>query len=706
MIRLLTTKTSFLFIAYLFFILSIFPMDTFILQENKKKFNLNEQIEVLESKTNDYSFQHLKTSTHRDQIPFQKNNKNIHIGFSSPIYWIRFRLQNEHIENENWILEIPFSNISYIEFYTIEEDGNYTVKYTGNIFPFLSRDVKHRYFLFNIALDYGEKKEFYIRIQSENPINLNLNLYELELFQVINRQIEATLYIYYGLLLSILIYNLVYFFYLRFSANFYLAIYVLCVWMYQITNDGFGFEFFWSSFPAWNQLAILVFLNAAFVFGWMFTKKFIKVSVLPKNFHSIFIVFPVIHGILAILPLLLGIGSSAWLKLLSFVSILGILTIGVCCYKSEKFSVIYLISGWLVLFFAFCSYVFQLVYDFSFHFNLLKIGFILQLFIHSIGLTDKIFTLKKEKEKNYKTLIEEQKNLLEQKENLVSSFTKFTPYQFIKLLGKNSITELSAGDFKKKEMTVLFADIRSFTQISENMTPEENFDFINTYFRVLNPVIRKYGGIIDKYIGDAVMVIFPNNPDNAVSCAVAMVKSLRLFNIYQKKSKNIPVEIGIGIHTGEMILGTVGDEDRMDTTVISDTVNIAARLENTTKIFGTTIIISQQTLVELDDPTLYNFRIIGKIRVRGKKKAVSAIELLHGIDKKSIKLKIFTKAEFEKGIINFHAKNFTEAIRYFKSVLTYNSKDRVTEFYLKKAIHYRMNDIDKKDDWASIELSN
>jgi len=160
-------------------------------------------------------------------------------------------------------------------------------------------------------------------------------------------------------------------------------------------------------------------------------------------------------------------------------------------------------------------------------------------------------------------------------ENLTHSYGRFVPHEFLDLLDKESILKVELGDQVQKEMTILFSDIRSFTTLSEGMTPKENFQFINNYLSQMGPLVRTHHGFIDKYIGDTVMALFDKSADDAVQASIAMLRLLEDYNNAQLKEGKASIKIGIGINTGMLMLGTVGEEDRMEGTVISDSVNIA-----------------------------------------------------------------------------------------------------------------------------------
>ncbi|MCK5877947.1 MAG: response regulator, partial [Candidatus Marithrix sp.] len=155
--------------------------------------------------------------------------------------------------------------------------------------------------------------------------------------------------------------------------------------------------------------------------------------------------------------------------------------------------------------------------------------------------------------------------------NLNAAYSRFVPHEFLKFLNKESIVDIRLGDHVEQEMTVLFADIRDFTSLSESMTPQQNFNLINSYLRRMEPVIRQHHGFIDKYIGDSIMALFPK-ADEAVQAGINMLHILREYNVTRGQPQRPKLNIGVGIHTGKLMLGTIGGEHRMDSTVIADAV--------------------------------------------------------------------------------------------------------------------------------------
>jgi DNA-binding response OmpR family regulator/class 3 adenylate cyclase len=259
-----------------------------------------------------------------------------------------------------------------------------------------------------------------------------------------------------------------------------------------------------------------------------------------------------------------------------------------------------------------------------------------------------------------------------QLEKQAKTFYKFVPDQFLKLLNIKDINQIKLAECVEKTMSIMFADIRNFTTLSETMTPQENFNFINDYLSQMDPIIDNNNGFIDKYIGDEIMALFPNSADDAVKAAIGMLKQL----------VNNTITIGIGIHYGPLMLGTVGGQNRMDGTVISDAVNLASRVEGLTKTYKTPLLITEQVYNKLIDQNKYKIRIIDHVTVKGKTKPVTIYEVFDANPLPCLKLKLKTLKDFESGVKSFHQEQFAAANEHFKKVLTANENDLVAQIYL------------------------
>ncbi|MDO8311874.1 MAG: hemerythrin domain-containing protein [Sideroxyarcus sp.] len=270
-------------------------------------------------------------------------------------------------------------------------------------------------------------------------------------------------------------------------------------------------------------------------------------------------------------------------------------------------------------------------------------------------------------------------SLLQQTEQ---AFGRLIPHQLLKLLERNSILDVKLGDQIERKLTIMFTDIRSFTALSETMTPQENFNFLNSYLKQMEPIIGMHHGIIDKYVGDTILALFTQGADDAVSGAIHMLEKLEEYNTGRARAGYAPVRIGFGLNTGLVMIGTVGGENRMESTVIGDAVNLTSRIEESTKIYNTPLLISQNTLYDLAIPGKYDIRFLDRIRVKGKTQPLSIYEVFNNDPIKLRDGKRTTKVKFEKAIIYYHLKEIPRAMELLTQCIETTPKDLPARIYL------------------------
>ena len=272
---------------------------------------------------------------------------------------------------------------------------------------------------------------------------------------------------------------------------------------------------------------------------------------------------------------------------------------------------------------------------------------------------------------------------LEQQMRLTEAYQRFVPKQLLTNLNKDSILDVQLGDQVQKEMSILFSDIRSFTSLSESMSPEENFRFVNKYLSKMGPIVRDNHGYIDKYIGDSIMALFDRSPEDAVHTSVKMLDALREYNKERIQEGNNPILIGIGVNTGKMMLGTLGESDRMEGSVISDAVNLAARLEGLTKLYKTPLLLSEETLLKIGD-SIFDTRLIDKVAVKGKENPVMVYEVLNGEYTDLRDAKISTLPKFKKGFELYQNQQFENSLELFRTCIEKVPEDGVAELYIER----------------------
>lgn len=277
---------------------------------------------------------------------------------------------------------------------------------------------------------------------------------------------------------------------------------------------------------------------------------------------------------------------------------------------------------------------------------------------------------------------------------------KFVPHEFIRSLGKERITEVELGDQVEREVTVMFVDIREFTTLSETMEPKENFFFINSFNKRMGPIVRANGGLIMQYLGDGFMALFPKGAQSALRASVQMQAALKEYNLTRISKNRIPVNMGVGMQNGKLIMGITGDIERMDAAIISDTVNTAARIEGLSKFYGTSILLTQLCLDDLSNPDEFNFRYLGPVKVKGKEHSIDLYECIDGDDGGLLDHKLNSMHVFERGMDLFFKREFAMAAVTFQEVLKMNTKDHTAKLFLNRAAQLITEEIG--DDWKGI----
>jgi adenylate cyclase len=250
--------------------------------------------------------------------------------------------------------------------------------------------------------------------------------------------------------------------------------------------------------------------------------------------------------------------------------------------------------------------------------------------------------------------------------------------------------------------TILFSDIRSFTTISEKLGANETVGMLNEYFTRMVDIIFNYEGILDKYIGDAIMAVFgtpftsPDDADHAVKAAIDMLRALRQFNRERAEAGKIHIDIGVGINTDEVVAGNIGSLKRMDYTVIGDGVNLASRLEGATKYYGTRILISEFTFRQLKDSYIY--REVDRIQVKGKLKPVAVYGILDYHDDESFQNMGEVVKIYNEGIACYREYRWEDSIDMFRKALSLNEDDMLSRFYLERCQYFVKHPPDKEWD--------
>ena len=253
-------------------------------------------------------------------------------------------------------------------------------------------------------------------------------------------------------------------------------------------------------------------------------------------------------------------------------------------------------------------------------------------------------------------------------------------------------------------MTILFSDIRSYTSLTESLGPNEIVEMLNEYFTRMVDAIFKYDGVLDKFIGDAIMAVFgapvplEDHALRAVEAALEMKKELILFNQDRRNRGKVPIQIGIGISTGEVLCGNIGSNKRMEYTAIGDGVNLSSRLESATKLYRAMTLLSEFTYEQVKDKVFT--RELDFIRVKGKNKPVRIYELLGEAGCRLEDNKMFAVESFVQGHGLFFQRRYELAQAKFEAALQRDPRDLASQLYLERC--RACLDTPPPDDWDGV----
>jgi signal transduction histidine kinase/class 3 adenylate cyclase/ligand-binding sensor domain-containing protein len=277
---------------------------------------------------------------------------------------------------------------------------------------------------------------------------------------------------------------------------------------------------------------------------------------------------------------------------------------------------------------------------------------------------------------------------------------RFVPHEFLRILGRDSVMDLRLGDGVEKIVTVAFTDIRSYTSLADQMSPEETFRFVSSYVGRMGPIIKSHHGFVHQYLGDGILSIFQEQAENGLEACVAMQETIKVYNEDRQSMGREPITVGMGLHIGPLIMGVIGDEKRTETASISGTVNIASRMEGMSKFFGAAITLSETVYQQLSKPEKYEFRWLGEVQLKGREDSIGVYECLNGHTDETRELKLQTREVFQKGQAAFMKQDFATAVHCFETVYAQHPADKAARQYLEWATG--LLETPPKAGWAGI----
>ncbi|MEZ4773890.1 MAG: adenylate/guanylate cyclase domain-containing protein [Bacteroidia bacterium] len=682
------------------------PSDSLLFVIDSMEFgkNLKTHLLVLEDTTANLTIDQISSGRYVNQfLPWEKKHEATSY---KNILWSKVTIENKLNRPVSGVF-MDQSRSAEIIVYFPDTAGTWAEKRSGVNVAGKDRDlVKYGLIAIGYTFPARSSTTVYFRQKEINHSLAKVNLYFLDknAFEKINlEQGNVLISGFISILAIMFLYSLMVFFTSREETYLYYSLYVFCLAGFIMFADG-PHEII--SIPKIKDYLTFSFLSGISIFYFLFGRRFVNTpDIVPvwdkwlKRYigvkallflTQISIIF-FWHNILLVIQVEVG-----------FFFVDALIAMGLCVrlIQTRKPLVWFFTIGSAAVFlFGFVYFSVNLLLENQINIFMFFMAFIVEILIFSLGLGYKMRLSEREKLAAQAERLAAQEALNSELSKINTAFGRFVPHEFLRSLGHNSVLDIKLGDCVEKEVTVLFSDIRSYTTLSEQMTPRENFHFLNAYLGRVGPIIKNNGGFVNQYFGDGIMALFLDDPSDALNAAIAIQQELINYNQSRIQKGRQPIRTGIGLHTGSLMMGVIGDTLRMDAGVVSDTVNTASRMEGLTKYFDVSVILSETTCRHTEDAAL---RYLGKVQVKGRVAPLGVYESFEGESPNVRKLRQQTLSDFTDGLQAYFDRNFAAAASAFDRVLAVDPEDTAAQKYLHNS---QMNLIEGvAEDWNGVEL--
>ena len=607
-------------------------------------------------------------------------------------FWARFRIELGQT-NRAWAINLMRAGAA------LYDERGALVASTGEAIPYRERVPRTLVPYLPLPYRYRSGDILFLHVRGALRDITGLRLVETEELTAIERGFWIQFALVAGALGTLAALRLILAIRLRDAAMFAYVASCIGFILYEAVDVRVGWALLWPAvsipFGVAQNAAIIVFLLGRT----LFVRTFVPLARLAPIADKVFLAGVGLMIVRAFSEMVWPIAGSAYLNGLAAFLTFGAAIVGIviCARKGSR-------EAWfsLLAFAGFAPFalatllagpeLLNLPSNFIFDHGV-EIGICLEAVLLSFGLAERVRSADQER-------IAAQRLALDVAARHNEAVTRFVPLEFIEHLGRSDVTQLVLGDHVLRRMSVLFSDIRSFTALSETMNPDENFRFLNSYLSHLGPVIREHHGFIDKFIGDAIMGLFPGPAEDGLRAAVGLHRRLDVYNTGRLRAGYRAIACGVGVHRGDLMLGTIGEAQRMDTTVIADVVNLASRLEGLTKLYGARVLVSDEVIAELENPNIFTFRDLGLITAKGKAQPTRLRELLDADDEATRAWKSAELERFSAALAAFRAGSFGAARDQFASLAARCPADGAVAHYLKRS---RELAIEAPLDWDGVD---
>lgn len=598
-------------------------------------------------------------------------------GLSSSAIWVRLTLHNPQATPlERW-LEVDQSTLDDIRLY----EAGRPARVQGRMQPLAAQELRRATYAFRLILPAASTQVIHLRCASQNELQVALILRDAAALSDHDLRRSLALGVIYGILLAMALYNLFIFAFVRERAHIFYALYVVFLASWLSLLDGtlpMLAPRSWGVFPRWPFMLSGV---AAFSFGALFGRDILSLRTSRPRLDKLVLALPIGFS----LWIAIGLTMVDWRTANSVsstllpIQLLVLLTAGVVRWRDGLVAARYYTAAFAALtaFLVTAALALVGILPIQGPGLLMHAGAVIEAVLLSLALAESA------RRRNQHIA------------RLHEAGRRFVPFEFLALLQRPELPEVRVGDQVERPMTVLFADLRGFTQLSEALSPAETIALVNRYLQAMEPAIRAHGGFVDKYIGDAVMALF-DTPAAAVQAALDGLRAIDQLNA--SRPGQPPLRVGIGLHQGPLVLGTVGSQERLACTVLGDSVNLASRVESLTKRYEVPLLLTGAVAADLD-PALA-LREIDCVVVKGKSASVRLFEVIEALPAAAAQRRLALAPAFQLARNLLQQRDFAAAAEAFAQLLAQDPGDAAARLHLATA--RQLADQGAPPDWDGV----
>lgn len=619
--------------------------------------------------------------------------------------WGRITIQSLLGKPSYWVIG-DYGSSGFLEMYARDSSENWAIKRSGAYVPGKDRDlVKYDFISLGLVLAPHTTKTYYFSVKEINHSTptLRLKLHDKNSWLAFSReQVNVVIAGFVAILVIMFLYSFMVFLTSKEITYLHYSLYIASLAGFIMFAGG-PHEI--HGFPILKEYLLFLCLSGISIFYFQFGRSFLDTPKLIPHWDKWIVRYIGMRLVLLLVQMGLiyftfNISLVATIEF-SFFLVDAVFALILCVILARSKSIIarFFIGGTVNVFgFGFVFFTIGLFVGYNGSLGLFG-SLVAEILVFSLGLGYKMRISEKEKLAAQAEKLASQEALNQELSKINTAFGRFVPHEFLKSLGYESVLEVNLGDGVEKEVTVFFSDIRSYTTLSEGMSPRENFDFLNAYLGRVGPIITAHNGFVNQYYGDGIMALFMQSPNDAIAAAQEAHQAIDIFNQELVADGKQPIRIGIGLHKGPLLMGVIGDTLRLEAGVVSDTVNTASRMEGLTKHFGVNTLVSEHCV---DSSSLGSlFRYLGKVQVKGRKEAIGVYDYFGGDAPEIQRAKQETLDDFHQGLSAYYAQSFVDAAHTFDRVLTVFPDDKTSQRYLTQAKQYLLEGTPKG--WTGVE---